>query len=74
MNNLNGKKVIVHDNNVDRALQKFKKKISDDGLLLELQNRQFYVKPTIQRKLAKSQAIKRWKRYLKSQELPPKLF
>lgn len=72
--NKNGKKVIVHDNNVDRALQKFKKKINEDGLLLELQNRQFYVKPTVEKKLAKSQAVKRWKRYLKSQELPPKLF
>jgi small subunit ribosomal protein S21 len=72
--NRNGKKVIVHDNNVDRALQKFKKKINEDGLLLELQNRQFYVKPTVEKKLAKSQAVKRWKRYLKSQELPPKLF
>lgn len=69
-----GKKVIVHDNNVDRALQKFKKKINDDGLLLELQNRQFYVKPTVEKKISKAQAIKRWKRYLKSQELPPKLF
>lgn len=73
MNNT-GKKVIVHDNNVDRALQKFKKKINDDGLLLELQNRQFFVKPTVQRKIAKAQAVKRWKRYLKSKELPPKLF
>lgn len=72
--NKNGKKVIVHDNNVDRALQKFKKKINEDGILLELQNRQFYVKPTVEKKLAKSQAVKRWKRYLKSQELPPKLF
>lgn len=70
----NGKKVIVHDNNVDKALQKFKKKIADDGLLLELQNRQFYTKPTVARKIAKSQAIKRWQRYLRSQELPQKLY
>jgi ribosomal protein S21 len=70
----NGKKVIVHDNNLDRALQKFKKKIAEDGLLLELQNRQFYTKPTVAKKIAKAQAVKRWQRYIKSQELPPKLF
>lgn len=71
---LEGRKVIVYDGNVDKALRKFKKKISEDGLLLELQNRQFYVKPTIKKKLAKSQAKKRWKKYLDGQKLPPKLF
>lgn len=71
---LRGKKVIVQDNNVDKALRKFKKKISEDGLLQELQNRQFYTKPTVKRKLQKSQAKQRWRRYLKNQELPPKLF
>ena len=71
---LNGRKVIVQDGNVEKALRKFKKKISEDGLLQELQGRQFYTKPTVQRKLAMSQAKQRWKRHLKSQELPPKLF
>ncbi len=69
-----GRKVIVHDGNVDKALRKFKKKIAEDGLLLELQERQFFVKPTVRKKLAKSQAKKRWSRYLQSQKLPPKLF
>lgn len=72
--NINGKKVIVHDGNVDKALRKFKKKIMEDGLLQELQIRQSYVKPTIKKKLAKSQAKKRWQKYLQSQQLPPKLF
>lgn len=72
--NINGKKVFVHNDNVEKALRKFKKKISDDGVLQELQNRQHYIKPTVKKKLAKSQAKKRWQRYLTSQELPPKLF
>lgn len=71
---LYGRKVILTDDNVDKALRKFKKKISDDGLLQELQTRQFYVKPTVKKKMAKSQAKKRWQRYLNSQKLPPKLF
>ena len=71
---LRGKKVIVHDGNVDKALRKFKKKISEDGLLQELQERQFYTKPTVERKLAKSQAKRRWQKKLESQQLPKKLF
>lgn len=70
----NGKRVIVHDNNIEKALRKFKKKIAEDGLLLELQSRQSYTKPTVKKKLAKSQAKKRWQRHLQSQQLPPKLF
>lgn len=72
--NLNGRKVIVQDGNVDKALRKFKKKISEDGLLIELQERQFYTKPTVKKKIAKAQAIKRWKKWLAEQELPKKLF
>ena len=69
-----GKRVIVQDGNVEKALRKFKKKISEDGLLQELQTRQFYVKPTADRKIAKSQAKRRWQKYLQSQQLPKKLF
>ena len=69
-----GKKVIVQDGNVERALRKFKKKINDDGLLKNLQERQFYTKPTVKKKLAKNQAQRRWKKYLRDQQLPPKLY
>lgn len=69
-----GRKVTVVDGNVEKALRKFKKKISDVGLLQELQERQTYLKPTIRKKIAKSKAKQRWKRYLESQKLPPKLF
>ena len=72
--NLSGRKVIVQDGNVDKALRKFKKKISEDGLLIELRERQFYTKPTTKRKIAKAQAIKRWTKWLAGQELPKKLF
>lgn len=72
--NLTGRRVNVTDDNVEKALRKFKKKISEDGLLMELQNRQFYTKPTSKKKIARAQAKKRWNRYLESQKLPPKLF
>jgi len=66
--------MILNDNNCEKALRKLKKKITDSGLLQEVRDRQEYVKPTIKRKLAKSQAKRRWKKYLREQELPKKLF
>lgn len=71
---MTGKKVIVHDNQVEKALRKFKKKVADSGLLQEVRDRQEFVKPTIKRKLAKSQAKRRWKKKLEEQVLPKKLF
>lgn len=66
--------MIVHDGNVEKALRKFKKKIQNSGLLFELKEREQFVKPTTQRKLKAAAAKKRWKKYLQSQQLPPKKF
>jgi small subunit ribosomal protein S21 len=68
-----GKKIQVIDNNVEKALRKLKKKLTETGLLQEVRDRQEFVKPTVKRKLAKSQAKRRWKKYLREQQLPPKL-
>ena len=68
-----GRRVIVQDGNVEKALRKFKKKITDMGLLQEVRDREQFVKPTIKRKIAKSQAKNRWQKHLRSQQLPPKL-
>lgn len=69
-----GRRVQVHDNNVEKALRKFKKKILEQGLLQEVRDRQEFVKPTAQRKIAKSQAKRRWQKQVRSQQLPPKLY
>jgi len=69
-----GRRVQVHDGNWEKALRKLKKKISESNLLQEVKDRQEFVKPTIKRKIAKSQAKRRWKKYLRDQQLPPKLF
>jgi small subunit ribosomal protein S21 len=55
-------------------MRKFKKKIQNSGLLLELRDRETYTKPTTRRKLKKGAAKSRWKKYLRSQELPPRQF
>jgi small subunit ribosomal protein S21 len=67
-------KVIVFDGNVEKALRKFKKKVSESGKLQEVRERQEYVKPTIKRKIARNLAKRRWKKYLRDQKLPPKLY
>lgn len=69
-----GKSVEVRDGNVEKALRKFKKKVQNSGLLFELKEREHFVKPTTRRKLKASAAKKRWQKYLRSQQLPPKQF
>lgn len=66
--------VLVKDDNVERALRKFKKKIQDQGLLIELRERETYEKPTTRRKRKKSVAKNRWQKQLRSQQLPKKLY
>lgn len=69
-----GNKVIVHDGNVERALRKFKKKVANSGILLELREREHYVKPTTRRKLKLAAAKRRLKKQIASQQLPKKDF
>jgi small subunit ribosomal protein S21 len=66
--------VFVKDDNIERALRKFKKKITDQGLLNELRDRETYEKPTTRRKRKKSAAKNRWRKQLASQQLSKKLY
>lgn len=67
--NLMGKKVIVKDGNVEKALRKLKKKVQESGLLQELQSRETYVKPSVRRKMARAMAKKRWQKQVAQQNL-----
>lgn len=69
-----GNKVFVKDDNIERALRKFKKKVNDSGILQTLRDKEFYEKPTITRKRAKAAAKNRWQKKLAAQELPKKLY
>ena len=62
------------DGDVTKALRKFKKKVATSGDLDALKDKEHYIKPTTRRKLKASAAKKRWKRFLQSKELPPKLY
>ena len=69
-----GKGVIVKDGNVEKALRKFKKKVQESGLLDDLRARETYEKPTTERKRKKGAAKARWRKQLRSQQLPKKLY
>ena len=51
-----GRTVIVGDGNVEKAMRKFKKKIQNSGLLMELRDRETFTKPTTRRKVKAGQA------------------
>ena len=81
MRNMKGKKVkefgstvVVEDGKFEKALRQFKKKVEDSGLLMNLRERQAYIKPTTKRKIAKSAAKKRWKKKLAQQSMPDRLY
>ena len=56
------------------ALRRFKRTVEKTGLLTELRAREFYEKPTSERKRKLAAAIKRHHKRLRSQLLPPKMF
>lgn len=72
--NIRGTRIQIQDDNVERGLRKLKKVVTENGILQELRERQEYVKPTTRKKIARNQARARWRRYLRSQELPKQLF
>ena len=45
--------VEVKDNNVEKALSLFKRKVKNSGLLKELRDREYYEKPSIKRRRRK---------------------
>lgn len=71
---LQGSIVYVRHDNVEQALRKLKKKVQNGGLLQDLRDREFYEKPTAVRKRKKAAAKARWRKQLRSQQLPKKLY
>lgn len=69
-----GTVVYVKDDQVEKALRKFKKQIAESGKLQELRDREFYEKPTTARKKAANSARNRWRKKVESQQLPKKLY
>ena len=56
------------------ALRRFKRTIEKIGLLTDLRAREFYEKPTAERKRKLAAAVKRQSKRLRGQQLPPKMY
>lgn len=67
--------VKVKDNEpFEVAMRRFKRSVERTGLLTELRSREYYEKPTAERKRKHAAAVKRHYKRLRSQQLPPRLY
>ena len=75
-NNSSGRGICVEvkDANINVALRKFKKKVDESGKLMDVLAKQFYEKPTTERKRKKGAAKARLRKRLRDQSLPKKLY
>ena len=58
--------------NINHVLRRFKKKVQESGKLLDLREKEFYQKPTTERKRAKGAAKARLAKKIKKEALPRK--
>jgi len=56
------------------AMRRFKRSVEKTGLLTDLRAREFYEKPTAERKRKLAAAVKRHYKRITGQTLPPKLY
>lgn len=74
-NKVKGSTVTLKENeNINQALRRFKKKVEESGLLDTLRQKEFYEKPTTERKRKKGAAKARWRKKLRDAQLPKKMY
>ena len=66
---VSGIAVEVKNGQFERALRKFKKKVTDSGIIQEVRDRKHFVKPSEIKRKAKDAGKKRWKRKQRMSEL-----
>ena len=72
---IKGTVVIVKENeNINQALRRLKRKVDDAGTLDDLRKKEFYEKPTTEKKRKAGAAKARWRKKMVADQLPPKLF
>ena len=70
-----GSRVLLRENeNINQALRRFKRKVEEAGTLDVLRKKEFYEKPTTERKRKAGAAKARWKKKLRDQQLPQKYY
>ncbi len=67
-------KIIVHNNDVTKALRILKKKVQGNGLLNELRKRESYQSKGTKERLQKAAGRRRWLKKQAEMELPKKRF
>lgn len=63
--------VQVYNDDINKALRKFKNKVKNSGKLDDCRKHEYYEKPTTKRKREKAAAVARYKKQLSKQQ-PPK--
>jgi len=58
-------KVIVQNNQIDRAIKDLKKKLSREGFFSEVKERRFYDKPSVAKKKKQAKAAKRHRKSMR---------
>ncbi len=60
--------------NINVSLRRFKRKVEEAGTLEAVRAKEFYEKPTTERKRKKGAAKSRWNKQLRDQQLPKKMY
>jgi small subunit ribosomal protein S21 len=58
--------VTVRDNKIEHALRRLKKKVKDSGLLIELREREFFIKPSLKKREQRKRARAMYKNLSKN--------
>jgi len=58
-------KVIVKDNQIEKAIRDLKRKLLQEGFFAEIRDRRFYDKPSVKRKKKRAMAQKRHRKAIK---------
>ena len=66
---LQGLTVTVRNDDVNKALRIFKKKVTEEGIIQDYKARQEYIKPSEKRRKAKAAGRQRWLKKQRSMEL-----
>jgi len=70
---IKGRTVEVHDNaDINKSLRKLKKKMEESKVLEDVRKKEYYEKPSAQRKRAKAAAKARYRKKIEKSSLPQK--
>ncbi len=60
--------IIVHANDIDKALRDLKRMVQKEGILKDLRNRRYYEKPSVKKKRKQLEAERRRRKALRNRK------